>query len=158
MSGPVAGLFGALLGEMSGKNEFSVFISDAQRQRILAGLFANYYADSPAQVIIDTHRSWCTRLPALKTLFPQSRVIACVRNVAWIMDSIEHLVRHNAFQPSSIFNYLPGGTVYTRVNTVCRSSQHYLIGIGPISRCPQSFSSHCNIGRNNHESNLSFGF
>ena len=116
MSGPVAGLLGALLGEMSGKNEFSVFISDAQRQRILTGLFESYYADCPAEVIVDTHRAWCTRLPALKTLFPHSRVIACVRNVAWIMDSIERVVRNNAFQPSSIFNYHPGGTVYTRVN------------------------------------------
>jgi sulfotransferase len=33
MSGPLAGLFGALLGEMSARNEYSVFIDDAKRQR-----------------------------------------------------------------------------------------------------------------------------
>ena len=116
MSGPVAGLFGALLAEMSGKNEFSVFISDAQRQRILTGLFESYYADCQADVVIDTSRAWCTRLPALTALFPKSRVIACVREVAWIIDSLERIVRKNALQPSSIFNYQSGGTVYTRVN------------------------------------------
>ena len=47
MSGPLAGLFGALLGEMSARNEFSVFIDDAKRQRILHGLFDNFYADAP---------------------------------------------------------------------------------------------------------------
>jgi sulfotransferase len=45
MSGPLAGLFGALLGEMSARNEYSVFIDDAKRQRILHGLFDNFYAD-----------------------------------------------------------------------------------------------------------------
>jgi hypothetical protein len=34
MSGPLAGMFGSLLGEMSGRNEFSVFIDDVQRQRL----------------------------------------------------------------------------------------------------------------------------
>ena len=56
MSGPLAGLFGALLGEMSARNEFSVFIDDAKRQRILHGLFDNFYAECDAEVIFDTNR------------------------------------------------------------------------------------------------------
>ena len=59
MSGPLAGLFGALLGEMSARNEFSVFIDDAKRERILHGLFDNFYADCTAEVIFDTNRGWC---------------------------------------------------------------------------------------------------
>lgn len=116
MSGPLGSLFSGLLGQMSGSNEFSVFLTDTQRQRILRGMFDNYYADSNAEVVFDTNRSWCTRLPALATLFPEAKVIACVRDVSWILDSIERLVRANAFQPSSIFNYTPNGTVYTRAN------------------------------------------
>lgn len=118
MSGPLAGLFGSLLGEMSARSEFSVFIDDAQRQRVLRGLFDNFYADCPAEVVFDTSRAWCTRLPALVELFPGSRVIACVREVPWIVDSVERLIRANAFQPSSIFNYSPGGTVYSRANGI----------------------------------------
>jgi sulfotransferase len=117
MSGPLAGLFAALLGEMSGRNEFSVFISDTQRQRMLRGLFDNYYGpEVEASVVFDTSRAWCMRLSALRHLFPDSRVIACVRDVHWIIDSVERLVQRNAFSPSSIFNYVPGGTVYTRAN------------------------------------------
>ena len=40
------------------------------------------------------------------------------RGRPWVLDSIERLVRRNAFQPSSIFNYKPGGTVYSRVEGV----------------------------------------
>ncbi|GGA40610.1 sulfotransferase family protein [Dyella nitratireducens] len=115
MSSPVAGMFNNLLGEMSGRNEFSVFIDDAQRERVLRGLFDNYYGpDIDAQVIFDTNRMWCSKLPVLRTLFPHGRIIACVRHVSWVMDSFERLTRRNVFQPSSIFSYRPGTTVYSR--------------------------------------------
>jgi sulfotransferase len=115
MSGPVAGLFNTVLGEMSGRNEFSVFIKDEQRKRILEGLFDGYYGpEFEAEVIFDTNRMWCAKLHALKLLMPASRIIACVRHVPWVIDSVERLVRKNAFQPSSIFNFQPGGTVYSR--------------------------------------------
>jgi sulfotransferase len=115
MSSPVGGLFNTLQGEMSGRNEYSVFITDTQRQRILQGLFDDYYgAEFSADVVFDTNRIWCSKLRILKKLFPQAKVIACVRHVPWIIDSIEQLIRRNALQPSSIFNYQPGGTVYSR--------------------------------------------
>ena len=117
MSGPVAGMFNAMLGEMSGRNEFSVFITDEQRQRVLDGLFWNYYGpEFTAEVIFDTNRMWCSKLRVLKKMFPQSRIIATVRHLPWVIDSVERLIRKNTFQPSSIFNFQPGGTVYSRAD------------------------------------------
>lgn len=118
MSGPLAGLFGALLGEMSGRNEFSVFIDDAKRERILRGLFDDFYADCSAEVVFDTNRYWCGWMPAIVRLFPDAKVIACVRELQWIIDSLERLIQRNVFSPSSIFNYSAGGTVYTRAKQV----------------------------------------
>jgi sulfotransferase len=118
MSGPLAGLFGALLGEMSARNEYSVFLDDPKRQRILRGLFDTYYAGSNAEVIFDTSRAWCAWMPAIARLFPDAKVIACVRDLTWVIDSIERLIQRNVFSPSSIFNYNAGGTVYTRANGV----------------------------------------
>lgn len=118
MSGPLAGLFDALLSRMSARNEFSVFLDDAKRERILRGLVDSFYADATTEVVFDTNRSWCARMPAIARLFPESKVIACVRDLSWVVDSIERLVQRNVFSPSSIFNYNPGGTVYTRANGV----------------------------------------
>ncbi|MEB3022576.1 sulfotransferase family protein [[Mycobacterium] crassicus] len=118
MSGPLAGLFGALLGEMSARNEFSVFIDDGKRERILHGLFDSFYADCNAEVVFDTNRAWCGWMPAVSRLFPEAKVIACVREVTWVVDSIERLIQRNVFTPSSIFGFNPGGTVYTRANGV----------------------------------------
>ncbi|MEB3051284.1 sulfotransferase [Mycolicibacter sp. MYC123] len=126
MSGPLAGLFGALLGEMSARNEFSVFIDDAKRQRILHGLFDNFYADCDAEVIFDTNRAWCAWMPAIVQLFPAAKVIACVRDLPWVIDSIERIIQRNVFSPSSIFNYTAGGTVYTRANGV--AAQNGMVG------------------------------
>jgi len=119
MSGPLAGMVNAMLGEMSDRNEFSMFISNEQRRRVLHGLFENFYGeDFKADVIFDTSRSWCAKLPMLCELFPRVKMIACVRHVSWVVDSIERLIRSNALQPSSIFNFQPGGTVYSRAEGV----------------------------------------
>lgn len=120
MSGPVAGLVGTLLTEMSGRNEFSVFIDDDKRRRVLSGVVDNYYADRTEDVVFDTSRAWCARMNVVSELFPQSKVIACVRNMPWVIDSIERLIQKNVFQPSSIFGYTVGGTVYTRADGVAK--------------------------------------
>jgi sulfotransferase len=135
MSGPLATLFGALLGQMSARNEFSVFIDDAKRRRILRGLFDNFYAECAAEVIFDTNRGWCAWMPAIEQLFPDAKVIACVRELPWVIDSIERLIQRNAFSPSSIFNYSAGGTVYSRANDT--ASQDGLVG-GPYDALKQA--------------------
>lgn len=118
MSGPVAGIVAALLENMSGKNEFSVFINDKQRQSVIKSSIEAYYEEEQDKIVFDTSRSWCTRMSLLSELYPQAKVIACVRHLPWIVDSIEQLVQKNVFQPSSIFNYLAGGTVYSRADGV----------------------------------------
>ena len=57
-------------------------------------------------------------MPALARLFPDAKVIACVRELPWVVDSIERLAQRNVFSPSSIFNYSAGGTVYARAQQV----------------------------------------
>jgi sulfotransferase len=116
MTGPVGSLVEAMLRGMSMNNETAIFISDSQREALLRAIFATFYADVPkGDVVFDTNRLWCTKLPLLATLFPKARVICCVRDLPWIFDSIERLIRNNKFQPSGIFNFEPGGTVYSRV-------------------------------------------
>lgn len=104
MSSPVAAMYMALEKSMSRRNESAVFIDPVQRRDVLTGLFSNYYRElQTTKVVFDTNRMWTAKLPALTQLFPDARVICCVRDVNWIMDSIERLVRRNAFEPSGMF-------------------------------------------------------
>lgn len=117
MSSPVGSLFMALQGAMSKRNEAAVFIDETQKRELLKGLFDNYYhALHPEKLVFDTNRAWCSKLPTLARLFPEAKVICCVRHVPWIMDSLERIIRQNAFELSGIFGYEPTNTVYTRVN------------------------------------------
>jgi sulfotransferase len=117
MTSPVGSLVNAMLGVTSGRNESAVFIDNAQRRRLLRACFDAYYADiHPTHLVFDTNRQWTTKLPALVELFPRAKVICCVRNPAWVIDSIERLIRRNAFELSGIFSFEPGGTVYSRVD------------------------------------------
>ena len=115
MTSPVGSLVSTLLRGMSQENEGAVFIDDAQRVRVLLAAVDAFYADiHPAKLVIDTNRLWCSKLPTIATLWPDAKVIACVRNPAWCLDSIESLTRRNALEPSGIFKFDPGGTVYSR--------------------------------------------
>ncbi len=119
MTGPLADLFAQLVRAMSGATDTSLFISDAQRRRILKTLVEAFYADNePNQVIFDTSRSWCALVPAIADLFPDSRVICCVRNPAWIFDSIERHVQHNPFGAQKMFSWDSRGNVYSRIDAL----------------------------------------
>ncbi|TJZ79166.1 sulfotransferase family protein [Chitiniphilus eburneus] len=124
MTSPVGTLFGAVLAQCSAGSEFGPMIELAQRRRLLKGLFDNYYADCERPVVFDTNRQWCARLPALRDLFPQARVIACVRNVAWVMDSIERLYRANPYENTKLFvDDTERNTVYSRVDTLAQRNR-----------------------------------
>ncbi len=116
MTSPVGSLFTALLREMSQGNETAVFLDDARRATLLRGLFEGYYRDvHPDRLVFDTNRLWASKLPPLTALYPEARMVCCVRHVPWVLDSIERLVRRNRFELSKIFNFEPGGTVYSRI-------------------------------------------
>ncbi len=123
MSSPVGSLVAAMQRQLSGENEGAVFIDDGQREAILRGVFDGFYhAVHPGKVVVDTNRAWCTKLPLLHRLYPQARVIACVRHVPWIVDSFERLTRANPLSPSRMFDWDSGGSVYSRFEAMCSGS------------------------------------
>jgi sulfotransferase len=116
MTGPTGALFNAMLGATSQQQETAIYVDDAMRERLLRGVFSAVYGElTPDKVIFDTNRLWTTKLPALVRLFPQAKIICCVRNPAWIVDSIEVLIRRNAYELSAMFNYDRNSTVYSRL-------------------------------------------
>jgi len=115
MTSPVGHLVNAMLRETSMRHEDAVFIDDDLRKRLIMAMFDAYYADAtPDSLIFDTNRAWTSKLHLLTRLFPKAKVIACVRSPALIVDSIETLIRANAFELSGIFGFEAGGTVYSR--------------------------------------------
>jgi sulfotransferase len=122
MTSPVGALFSGMLGQFSAGSEFGPVLDQGTRRRLLRGLFDTYYSDQTCKdVVFDTNRLWSAKLPAIVDLFPQARVIACVRNVAWVMDSIERLYRANPYEQTKLFrDDSERNTVYTRLETLAQ--------------------------------------
>lgn len=121
MTSPVASMCNALQPQISG-GEYGVFFDDDRRKSMLRGIFNAYYANQPeSQIIFDTNRTWTAKMALTQSLYPSSRVICCVRDTGWVIDSIERMLNKNPLQLSRIFNFKPGGTVYTRVDILMNS-------------------------------------
>lgn len=122
MSSPVGSLVANLQRHMSNENDMAVFIDNDQRTEILRSIFPAFYRAVPQdKVIFDTNRLWCAKMPLLSHLYPHAKVIACIRHIPWIIDSIERLVRANNLEPSKMFNFEAGGTVYNRFDALASS-------------------------------------
>ena len=121
MSSPLGGIVGGLIRSMGSENEFSVFLDNTKRERVIRAAIDAYYADQrDLEVAFDTNRSWTIRLPLIATLFPEAKVIACVRSPAWVVDSVERLVRKNALEHSKLFNHTERETVFSRTEALMK--------------------------------------
>jgi sulfotransferase len=119
MTSPLADMLNLLIAEMSGKNDFSVAVSDAQRADVLRAVVHGFYRRGGAgDVVFDTSRVWCDRLPTIAALFPDARLIACVREIPWVLDSVERLVRRQPLNVNKIFHFSPALNVYSRAEAL----------------------------------------
>jgi sulfotransferase len=142
MTSPVGALFSGVLEQCSAGSEFGAVIDTDLRRRLLRGLFDSFYADKADKpVVFDTNRLWSSRLPAISDLFPQAKVIACVRNVAWVMDSIERLYRANPFENTKLFgDAVERNTVYSRCETLAQRNR--LVGFAWAALKEAYYSEH----------------
>ncbi len=71
MTSPVGGLVERMLEAMSEDNEFSVFISPEQKKGADSEyLFCLLPQQVEKEIIFDTNRLWCSKLPLIRELFP----------------------------------------------------------------------------------------
>jgi sulfotransferase len=127
MTSPVGSLCNAVLGQVSAGSEFGPVVSREKRKALLRGLFDSYYADIGKEVVFDTNRGWSAKLPLVLDLFPGAKVIACVRNVAWVMDSMERMYQANPYENTKLFSGMAGrgggATVHSRLEGLAQHDQ-----------------------------------
>ncbi|MBU2987019.1 sulfotransferase [Saccharophagus degradans] len=117
MSSPVSSLMNGCLEQMGAASEFYSFFNTEKRKAICSAVFNAYYQEQIAsnkKVIFDTNRVWTARLHQLVELFDDFKVVCCVRDPAWIMDSFESIYRKNPFDYSRMYSPQSRQTVYSR--------------------------------------------
>lgn len=125
MTSPVGTLMAGMINQLGAGSEFGSVVTTEQRQRLARGMFHSYYSDkADKEVIFDTNRMWSAHMPLILDQFPDAKFIACVRNVAWVMDSLERRYRENPYEITRLFSTAEErSTVYNRVETLAKSNR-----------------------------------
>jgi sulfotransferase len=110
---PVLRIFQSVEYGTSQENDFACAISEDQKLALRRAVFTSMYPDSN-RIVFDKHHFWTGKMAILATLFPRAKVICCVRNPSWIMDSWERVYQSNPFEMSAFFNFKTDTTVYIR--------------------------------------------
>jgi sulfotransferase len=114
-----AGISGPLLGNVratmeSCNNTQASERSEERTRRMVLSAINSFYEDNPKEVVFDTNRLWTNLIPQLKDLFPYTKVICCVRDINWIIDSFENMHQKNPWSISTVFPSGADFNVYTR--------------------------------------------
>lgn len=105
---------------MGPDNEANMMLDDAQRRRVLHGIFDAVYAGN-RPVVFDNNRRWCANASLLADLYSESKIICCVRPAAAIVDSFERLFRKHMIKPSVIYGGVANLTVFDRTTAIMRN-------------------------------------
>lgn len=116
ISSPMQGLVMSAINVITG-SENNHLIQEDQRLRIIHAIFEAYYADQ-GPTIFDTSRGWTSKTALLKELFPYTKVIACVRDLPWILDSFERITQKNSLYNARLTDEEACQTVTTRCDAL----------------------------------------
>lgn len=88
-------------------------ISDDRLKDLILDMFNSFYKDGN-EVCFNTNRSWTSEVPFIKSIFPNYKMIVCVRHIPWILDSFEVLERKNPLELKPLYDYKNLSNVYQR--------------------------------------------
>lgn len=115
ISSPVSGMLSSMIGHLSA-TENSPNIDAAQRTAVLKGIVEGYYSSIDRPVIFDSSRGWTQHTSLLKTLYPETKIICCVRDIVWILDSFEKHANANPLYMNQLIDEEAVHCVTTRAD------------------------------------------
>jgi sulfotransferase len=118
ISGPLARFTRAIITESSTQGGYRFECPPEKRKKLINGLFENYHDDNTKEVAFNTNRGWPLLLPTIKDLYSDSKMIICVRDVEWVLDSFETLYRKNPYSFTTMFSPDENINVYTRCESL----------------------------------------
>ena len=117
ISSPVQGLVASTINVITG-SESNHLIDEDRRKNILRSLFNAYYGSVSPKTVFDTSRGWTSKTSLLKVLYPQTKIICCVRDLPWILDSFERISAKNSLYGATLTDDEASQTVTTRCDAL----------------------------------------
>jgi sulfotransferase len=117
ISSPVQGLVASTINVITG-SESNHLIDEPRRKHILRALVQSYYDAVTPKTVFDTSRGWTAKTSLLKELYPKTKIICCVRDLPWILDSFERIAAKNTLYNAALTDDESRQTVTTRCDAL----------------------------------------
>lgn len=116
-------------------------VDNSKRAEIMRGIFDSYYSDG-REICFNTNRGWSSDTSLLKDLYPDFRMIVCLRDVPWILDSFEVLNSKNPYSIKPLYNHQDLSNVYERTHMLMGNIPNFAGYVAtPLQNCRQSMFS-----------------
>lgn len=126
---------------MSPKNEFFYDFDAKRRKAVLEGLAKSFYADINYEYVFDTNRMWAGAQAIIREVFPESKIIVCVRAIEEIVGSFQSIYERNPLEPSGIYNYESKLNIFQRTNILMGPEGPIGMALGNLrDLCNNNFS------------------
>lgn len=114
ISNPLARFVRSVITESFAGPGYHLQCPESKRIELICSLIETYHSKFPQPICFNTNRGWTNLLPQLEQTFPNSKLICCVRDIPWVLDSFEKLFKQNPFSQSKLYSEQEAETVYTR--------------------------------------------
>ena len=117
ISSPLQDLIASVIDSIT-SHESNNLIDEGRRKNILNGIFNSYYGNVKQNTVFDTNRGWTSKTSLLKLLYPETKIICCVRDLPWILDSFERILAKNTLYNAALTDNEANQTVTTRCDAM----------------------------------------
>jgi sulfotransferase len=113
IASPVQGIVTNTIDFMT-RCENNLNLTEDRRKNILLSIFEGYYQHLETPVIFDSSRGWTKSTTLLQELFPTTKILCCVRDIPWIINSFELINKKNPFYTSTLVKQECNDNVFSR--------------------------------------------
>ncbi len=110
-------------------SEHNLNIDEQRRKSIIRGIFDGYYSNTERPVVFDTSRKWTGDTSLLRSLFPYTKIICCVRDIGWILDSFERISAKNPFHTNTLIPQEHNANVFSRCDAMMSKEGGIVMGV-----------------------------
>lgn len=118
ISSPLARFVRSIVTESYASPGYHLQCNEEKRIKLIQNLITTYNYDNSEKICFNTNRGWTALVDLLAISNPESKIICCVRDINWILDSFELLFRKNPFSISQMYSPEESQTVYTRCDAL----------------------------------------
>ena len=127
IASPLQGIVTNTINFMTGC-ESNLNITEERRKNILLSLFEGYYSFIEKPVIFDSSRGWTKNTALVQELFPNTKILCCVRDIVWIINSFEIINNKSPFYTNTLVKEQLSGNVFSRSDGMMDNNDGVIAG------------------------------